>query len=162
MLPFDLYRGGGRKLLGVAPGSNARHEYCPKLIELNGDQKRCAYCDADLTATYEVWLTMVLDHVIPTTLCKSNNICSEWTWDYSNTVLACAACNGFCNRYKLDINPPPDTIDAFYDLRDKIFAERKKKIAERHIDERRFFNELRAKWNGAPAASPCCDTIAKQ
>jgi hypothetical protein len=96
---------------------------------------------------------MEVDHVIPTSICESNNIRSEWRWDYSNTVLACATCNGFCNRYAPDINPPPDTLDAFYDLRDKIFTERRKLIAERHEKERQFFNELWANWNGASAAS---------
>jgi hypothetical protein len=35
---------------------------------------------------------------------------------------------------------PPDTLDAFYDLRDKIFIERRKLITERHEAERNFFD----------------------
>lgn len=140
MLPFDLYPSGGRQLLGMPRGANARHEYGLKLMQLTG-QRCCAYCDADLTATYQMWLTLVLDHVIPVKLCKSTHIPGKWCWDYSNAVLACAACNGFCNRYSPTFNiVPPDTLEAFYELRDKIFVERKKLIAARHEEERQFFN----------------------
>lgn len=138
MLPFDLYPGVGRQLLGAPKGANARHEYGPKLMRLTG-QKRCAYCNSDLTATYQMWLTLVVDHVVPIKLCKSAHIPEEWCWDYSNAVLACAACNGFCNRYSPTF-VPPDTLQDFYDLRDRIFDERKKLIAARHEEERRFFN----------------------
>jgi hypothetical protein len=84
---------------------------------------------------------MVIDHVIPIALCKSTRIPGNWRWDYSNTVLACAACNGFCNRYSPKFTiAPPETLEDFYNLRDKIFDERKKLIAERHKEEREFFN----------------------
>jgi hypothetical protein len=85
----------------------------------------------------------VVDHVIPTSICKSNNIRDEWCWDYSNTVLACAVCNGFCNRYRPTFQiVPPVTLEAFYSLRDTIFDERKKLISARHNEERQFFNGI--------------------
>jgi hypothetical protein len=121
-------------------GANARHEYGLKLKELTG-QRRCAYCNTDLFAIYEVWLTLVVDHVVPQALCKSTGICDDWYWDYSNMVLACAACNGFCNRYNPTIAPPATLVD-FYDLRDKIFEEGKGLIMARHEKERRFFNGM--------------------
>jgi hypothetical protein len=140
MAPFDLYPHGGRQLFGVPKSANARHEYVLKLMRLTG-QRRCAYCGADLTASYQAWLTLVLDHVIPVNVCKSTNIPNQWCWDYSNTVLACSACNGFCNRYIPTFNiARPDTLDAFYELRDRIFGERKTLIAARHEDERLFFD----------------------
>ncbi len=84
---------------------------------------------------------MVVDHVIPIGLCESTHIHEKWYGDYSNTVLACAACNGFCNRYNPSFGiVPPDTLEAFYNLRDKIFDERKRFIAARHEEEREFFN----------------------
>jgi len=141
VLPFDLYPEGGHQLLGAPKGANARQEYGHKLMQLTG-QRHCAYCDTDLTATYQVWLTLVVDHVIPLTLCKSTHIPENWCWDYSNMVLACAACNGFCNRYSPSFTiAPPETLEAFYSLRDRIFGERKKLIAKRHDAERQFFNE---------------------
>jgi len=139
MLPFNSYPGGGRQRLGPPKGSNCRREYGPQFMRLTG-KTHCAYCDTDFTAAYEIWLTMVLDHVIPASVCLSMHIPSEWCEDFSNTVLACAACNGFCNRYSLPIGiVPPITREAFYDLRDRIFCERKKLIAERHKEEREFF-----------------------
>jgi hypothetical protein len=68
----------------------------------------------------------------------------KWCEDFSNTVLACAACNGFCNRYSPSAGiVPPDTLEAFYDLRDRIFSERKIRIAERREVEHRFFSDKR-------------------
>ena len=85
---------------------------------------------------------MVLDHAIPTSICVSLSVPSKWRWDFSNAVLACATCNGFRNRYEAPDNiVRPVTLEAFYDLRDKIFVERKKRILERHERELRFFNE---------------------
>jgi hypothetical protein len=84
---------------------------------------------------------MVVDHVIPISVFKPAHIREDWCWDYSNLVLACAACNGFCNRYSPSFSiVPPVTLDAFYNLRDRIFDERKRRIARRHEEERQFFN----------------------
>lgn len=101
---------------------------------------KCAYCGLDFTARFEDWLTMVLDHVVPQNVCKNMGIDSTWVWNYSNAVLACAACNGFCNRYK----PKEDctgqmTLPQFYDLRDRIFRERRELILGKRDDERKFF-----------------------
>src|SRR5260370_5687479 len=110
MLPFDSYAGGGRQLLGVRKGNNTRREDAPEFMRLVS-QKRCAYCGLNFTATLENWLTVVLDHVVPINLCKSTQIPETWTWDYSNAVLACGACNGFCNRYSPSFKGvPPDTL----------------------------------------------------
>ena len=76
MLPFDLYPAGGRQLLGMSKGANARHEYGLKFMQLTR-QTHCAYCDTGLTASYEMWLRLVLDHVIPASLCKSTHIPDE-------------------------------------------------------------------------------------
>jgi hypothetical protein len=85
---------------------------------------------------------MVLDHVVPASVCQTIKIPNEWCGDFSNTVLACAACNGFCNRYGIPAGTvPPATLEAFYNFRDRIFAERKKKIAEKREEERQFFSD---------------------
>jgi hypothetical protein len=138
-LVFDQYPGGGRKSLGTARGSNCRAEYGAEFMRITG-QTKCAYCGTDLTASYEVWLTMALDHVVPTSICKIMDIDRAWCDDYSNMVLACAACNGFCNRY----NTIPETgrIESpgdLYDLRNRIFLDRKLKIEARHVSERKLF-----------------------
>lgn len=100
----------------------------------------CAYCGLDLTARFEDWLTMVLDHVVPQSVCKNMEIAGSWVWDYSNAVLACCACNGFCNRYKpKEACTVPMTLAEFYDLRDRIFLERQPLILARREAERTFF-----------------------
>jgi 5-methylcytosine-specific restriction endonuclease McrA len=140
MVPFDRYPGEGRELLGRVAGANCRHEYGLAFMQRTG-QTRCAYCDADFAASYETWLTMALDHVVPASVCDSMAIPENWGEDYSNRVLACAACNGFRNRYSpIDNIAWPTTLEAFYDLRDRIFAQRRKLIADSHKAERAFFD----------------------
>jgi 5-methylcytosine-specific restriction endonuclease McrA len=139
MRPFNEYPGKGRKLLGRVSGGNCHHEYGLKFMRRTG-QRKCAYCGVDFTSSYEVWLTMALDHVVPVSVCASLGIPVDWREDISNRVLSCAACNGFRNRYTVpEAVPKPRTLDEFYDLRDRIFAERKKLITESHRAERRFF-----------------------
>lgn len=142
MLPFDLYPGKGRARLGMAKGGNCRQGYGLQFMLQTG-RRQCAYCGIDLVTNYESWLTLVLDHVIPASACKSLRISPEWRWDFSNTVLSCAACNGFCNRYALPSDiVQPETLESFYDIRDRIFVERKQLIRLRHEEERRFFDGL--------------------
>jgi len=110
----------------------------------------CAYCGLDFSARFEDWLTMVLDHVVPQSVCKRAGIKLELVWSYSNTVLACVACNGFCNRYKPQENYPESiSLSEFYDLRDRIFQERKKLIMERRNEEQKFFESN--PWKSVPA-----------
>lgn len=143
MYPFDSYPRGGRILLGKVIGSNCRHGYGLKFMQITG-QTKCAYCGLDFSASYGNWLQMALDHVVPKSVCASFNLDSEWTEDCSNKVLACAACNGFNNRYKPSPNiVRPESLDEFFNLRDHIFNERKPPILQRREEEQQFFN-LRA------------------
>jgi 5-methylcytosine-specific restriction endonuclease McrA len=122
-LPFSAYPGGGREQLKQRPGFNTRHADAPEFMEITG-VKHCAYCGLDLTARFEDWLTMVLDHVVPQSVCKNIGVDTGWVWNYSNAVLACGACNGFCNRYRPKEDCAcPITLLEFYDLRDRIFLE---------------------------------------
>ena len=139
MKPFIDYPFGGRRLIGSVSGSNCRHGYGREFMEKTG-QTKCAYCGADFTADYETWLTMALDHVIPRSVCESFNLPPKWTEDCSNKVLACSSCSSFKNRYKpaKDVCAPK-TLAGFYARRDKVFAERKAMIAQRHKEEKAFF-----------------------
>jgi hypothetical protein len=138
-LPFTTYPGGGRDQLKQRPGWNTRHVDGPEFMRITG-AKTCAYCGLDFTARFEDWLTMVLDHVVPRSICRNMEIDATWVWNYSNAVLACAACNGFCNRYKLEVDcTVPMTLPEFYDLRDKIFRERQLLILARRAQERTYF-----------------------
>ena len=137
--PFIDYLHGGYKLIGCVSGSNCRHGY-GRAFMLKTGQTKCAYCGTDFTSSYETWLTMALDHVVPTSVCKSYKISYEWSEDCSNKVLACTACNSFLNRY----NPPkgisiPRKLTEFYSLRDRVFIERTILIARKHAEEKAFF-----------------------
>jgi hypothetical protein len=139
MTPFDAYPHAGRALLGRVKGANCRREYGLQFMKQTG-QTACAYCGLDFAAAYENWLQMALDHVVPGSVGACLGIPAEWMDDSANKVLACAACNGFKNRYKAPADATcPATLDAFFDLRDRIFAERKTLVAARHEDERAFY-----------------------
>ena len=139
-LPFENYPGEGRTLLGRVTGSNCRHEYGLKFMRKTG-QTCCAYCGLDFAASYQNWLQMALDHVVPTRAGREKCIPEEWLDDISNKVLACAACNGFRNRYKLsDAEVYLTTLEGFYDLRDRVIMERRVLVTESHERERAFFD----------------------
>ncbi len=139
MTPFDSYPHEGKVLLGRLSGSNSRKGYGFRFMQITR-QTTCAYCDFDLVISFENWLQLVLDHVVPKGVCKGFSLRNDWTEDCINRVLACAACNGFDNRYK----PPtltecPVSLEAFCQLRDEIFEDRKARVAECRKKEREFF-----------------------
>jgi 5-methylcytosine-specific restriction endonuclease McrA len=142
MMPFDAYPHGGRKLIGRPTGSNCRHEYGLKLQKLAG-LHACAYCGMSLVDTYEHWLMMSVDHVVPTRAGQVVGISDAWLADYANIVLCCSACNGFGNRYKLmpEMTGRPATLDEFFALRDRVFADRKALILLSHEKERAFYDK---------------------
>jgi len=153
---FATYPGGGREQLKQRPGINTRHADAPEFMRITG-VKNCAYCGLDLTARFEDWLTMVLDHVVPQSVCKNMEIKGSWVRDYSNAVLACCACNGFCNRYKpKEACAAPTSLSEFYDLRDKIFFERRNLILARRDKERTYFETK--PWE--PTKRPKEDTVS--
>ncbi len=140
MMPFDSYPQNGRELLGRVKGSNCRHGYCLQFQQVT-QQTSCAYCGMSLVDSYERWLTMALDHVIPLKTGLSICIPAEWIDDCINKVLACAACNGFQNRYKLPEGTPcPSALSEFVELRDRTFDERKVLVSRSHEQERLFFD----------------------
>jgi hypothetical protein len=138
LLPFASYPARGRKLLGRPRADNCRHGYGLELLRLTG-RTQCAYCDTNLVDTYEHWLTLSTDHVVPVRLCKDLGIPEDWQEDRSNRVICCLACNTFRNRYT-PANPAlPTTLEQFYKLRDRFFCERKKCILESRQTEQEFF-----------------------
>ncbi len=122
-------------------GSNCRRGYGLDHI-LATHQNCCAYCGADLTGQYDAWLTMVLDHAVPISVCKKLDIISNgWCRSLANAVLACAACNGLCNRYRADSERRPETFQEFIALRDRIFVDRRRLILDKRKEERWFFDK---------------------
>lgn len=148
-LPFNAYPDGGRKPIKRRPGFNTRHHDAPEFMKLTG-VRHCAYCGLDFTASFENWLTMVFDHVVPQSVCRNMKIANELVWDYSNHVLACAACNSYCNRYKpKEECAAPITPTEFYNLRDDIFDARRNLILPAREAEEKFFQKK--PWETLPA-----------
>jgi hypothetical protein len=144
-LPFNKYPGGGREQLKQRRGLITRHVDGPEFMKITG-VTHCAYCGLNMISEFTDWLTMALDHVVPVSVCKKMGIKLTWVWNYSNTVLACGACNGFCNRYKVTVDcAVPTTLPEFYDLRDKIFRERQSLILARRAIELTYFESK--PWN---------------
>lgn len=139
MHPFDAFPDAVQMLLGPTPGETCRRGYGLVLMRKTG-QTCCAYCGLDFAASYENWLQMAVDHVVPKNICGNLSIPVEWYEDCTNKVLACATCNGFDNRFKqAPSDVCPASLEAFYALRDRIFSERRIRIAERHRAEREYF-----------------------
>lgn len=135
-LPFASYPRAGRVLLGKPKWGDgtARRSYGVQALEWCG--YRCAYCGLSL-ATFEGWLQLSIDHVIPQQM-RSAGYPAEWVLDSINVVAACGACNGYFNRDPV-IGDVPATLEAFCDIRDRVFRERKARIAERREIERAWF-----------------------
>ena len=139
MMPFDAYPGEGKAPLGRVTGSNCRHGYGMTFMQVTG-QTTCAYCGFDLVAAFDAFLQMALDHVVPKSVCKGLSLREEWAEDCINKVLACAACNGFDNRFTpKEACACPPTLEAFCELRDRIFAERKARVTACRNKEREFY-----------------------
>ena len=98
--PFSSYPPWGTVPPRCLSGGNARTGYVLKLQQITG-QTRCAYCEMDLTDTYEHWLMISHDHVIPRNAAKIVGI--EWVDNLYNIVLCCSTCNTFLNRYRIPV-----------------------------------------------------------
>jgi hypothetical protein len=137
-LPFERYRGGGRQLLGRAASGDGtcRRGYGPPVFSECGMD--CAYCDRNMGESYESWLNVSIDHVIPSEAVKRLGWPREWVEDIANVVTCCRACNEFLNGYRI-ADPPPVTVDMFFELRDQHFSAKRTWVIERHVRERESF-----------------------
>jgi hypothetical protein len=140
MMPFDAYPHRGRRPIGRLAGTNCRREFGLKLQRLIGLNK-CAYCGLSLIDTYDHWLMMSVDHIVPQHAGKELGISEDWLEDYWNTVLCCSACEAFGNLSPLEAEVTPvDNGEDFIALRDGIFVERKKFILLSHEQDLAFFD----------------------
>lgn len=139
-LPFHRYQGGGRVPLGRPRQGNAtaRRGYGLPVFEQCGHT--CVYCGLDMAATFDAWLQLSVDHVIPHQMAKAGYP-ADLVDDITNLVTCCRACNDFGNRFAV-IGPVPATPEAFYDLRDHVFAERKAMILAKREQERAIYRRL--------------------
>ena len=135
---FDRYPGKGRELVKrKLPTGTARREY-GRVLAQDYAGWNCAYCEHDLRACYESWLHFQVDHVVPLHLARTRGFRKDWLEDVANCVICCAACNAFLNRYKVQ-DPPPETEAEFFDLRDRVLADKKQRAKDRHRQEKEYW-----------------------
>ena len=141
-VPFARYEGGGCQLLGIPAerDGTARHGYGPPVFAACG--YHCAYCGFDMASPYESWLNLSVDHVVPQHLTKASWP-REWVLDLINLVTCCRACNEFLNGYRLTDPTLPQSLDAFVQLRDRVFAEKLIHAQKRHSVERERYAAAR-------------------
>ena len=142
MKPFDDYPGEGKRILKKMGRTNARREDGLWPMQ-NARQNSCAYCDVSLVDTYDHWLLLNVDHVVPARECARLGIPDGWHHSFTNAVLSCFGCNMFDNRYSIEWQIPkaPDdwTVREFITLRDRVFRERYGRIGARRACEIGFF-----------------------
>lgn len=146
MKPFYDYPGGGYTILWTLKGSNARREYGHWLVAHG--QTSCAYCGMSLVDSYEHWLLLTVDHVVPVSARDRKEghrlgIPKNWHESYSNIVLACSGCNGFRNRYEVAWQEPREKWDEgeFFEFRDRVFQEKAALIEDARNSEISFYND---------------------
>jgi hypothetical protein len=140
MMPFDAYPHRGRRPFGHCNGDNCRHEYGLRFQRLTG-LGVCAYCGLSLVDSYDHWLKMSVEPVVPLKAARELNIPADWAEDYCNMVLCCSACSEFGQLCELmpDLAAPTN-FDEFVGVRDHVFAERKKIILLTHQQELAFYD----------------------
>jgi hypothetical protein len=96
----------------------------------------CAYCRANFTCPYKTRSTTSLGLVVPKSVCGVV-VPDDWYGDFVNSVLACRACNDCDHQDFSEILR--GTLEAFFDLLDRTFAERFGPIAEKYADRHAVF-----------------------
>jgi hypothetical protein len=143
-LPFRKYVGGGRRLLGGLRYGSCRYDYGPPVFEQCGTA--CVYCSQELGDSYERWLNLSVDHVVPVgTPWKGE--AAGWIEDVINCVTACRACNEFLNGYRCKILRPK-TLAGFIAIRDRVFHEKFRLAGGRHAEEREGYAEWKRRVDG--------------
>jgi hypothetical protein len=107
-----------------------------------------------LVDTYDHWLLMSGDHVVPRSEAQRLGIAVTLDEDAINLVLCCAGCNGFGNRYRCEALPQDNwTLQEFLILRDRVFTDRFQRIASRRVRKEALFTsrpwEVRGSERGA-------------
>ena len=116
----------------------ARHGYGLEVFER--DRYRCRYCGLDMRSTYQAWLQLSVDHVVPAQMAR-RGYPKDLIEDKANLVTCCRTCNDFGNRFVVT-DPAPTSDDAFFDLRDRVFVQRRARISLAHGRERAYYAAL--------------------
>ena len=144
MKPFDEYPMAGHELIGPLDSiDNLSQGYWLDLQKRTG-QTHCAYCGADLMSeNHNNWWSMRVDRVISSAHATEIGIPAEFACDTINAVLCCSICYGLRSEYSAIDEPQikwnSPRLEDFTDLRDRVFENRKRLIAERRAKENAVF-----------------------
>ena len=107
-----------------------------------------SYCGTSLVDSYEHWLLLTVDHVIPVSERDRMEghrlgIPKSWHESYSNIVLACSGCNGFRNRYEVSWQEHRESWgeSEFFEFRNRVFREKAALIEEARNSEMSFYSD---------------------
>lgn len=139
MKPFEEYPMAGRKLLGPLDCiDNLSHGYRLDLQRRTG-QTHCAYCGADLMPKNHDMLNICIDRIISGAQAAEIGVPAEFACDAINAVLCCSDCYRLRSEYNAIDEPQIRRhtlcLDDFILLRDRVFTNRKRLIAERKARE---------------------------
>ncbi len=141
MLPFEKYQDAGKRELGrpKSGDGSCRFGYGPPVFLQCGE--RCVYCDRNLASSYDSWLDISVDHVVPKSTPWASRQ-SQWIEDIFNLVTCCRACNEFLNQYECT-EPEPRCVADFTTIRDATFQRKREKALARHAEEKGRYHEWR-------------------
>lgn len=94
-IPFERYRGAGRELLERPPlgDGSCRRGYGPPVFSECGTA--CAYCGREMGESYDSWLDLSIDHVIPGNTVKRLGWRREWIDDLATSSPAAGPATSF-------------------------------------------------------------------
>ncbi len=108
MRPLDDYPEEGDTVLPKRKGTIARREYGHWLVERG--QTSCAYCETSLVDSYEHWLMLTAEHLVPVADRDRPRIPKTWHESYSSIVLPCSGCKGLRNPCELTCQVPGESL----------------------------------------------------
>jgi hypothetical protein len=140
MEPFDGYPDWLRDNPRCLGGGNCRTEYGLRLQQITG-QRSCVYCGLSLADTYEHWLLLSVEHVLPQQTMSRGPEWKQWVDNVYNLAICCQPCNTLLNGFRLAPEVgAPTTYDGFFALRDAFFSEKKAYVQKWHEAQRRIFD----------------------
>jgi hypothetical protein len=123
-----------RKFAGASKSTdNSKTGNDRRIAAINQGGDKCAYCGIYVAETYELSLRFTADHIIPQRMID-HGYRQVWIDDLVNLVACCPECHELDLGFQLD-TPAPRTKNGFFDLRDRVFVQRKARIAVRRAEQ---------------------------